>query len=237
MIMSAKASEHSARMVAMKNATDNAKQLVADLSLEYNKARQAAITQEILEIAAASGGGLNPFNLPQHLLTMNKGKIVQVIGPVVDVQFAESQIPEIYNALDVPDRAPGQARLVLEVQQHRGEGLVRAVAMTSTDGLVRGQEVIDSGAPISVPVGEGVLGRIFNVIGDTVDQKGDVKFDKKYPIHRTPPALIDQDTEAQILETGIKVIDLICPFLKRRQSRRLRWCRRRQDGRHHGAHQ
>jgi F-type H+-transporting ATPase subunit beta len=145
---------------------------------------------------------------------MNTGKIVQVIGPVVDVQFAESQIPEIYNALEVSGRAAGQVRLVLEVQQHRGEGLVRAVAMTSTDGLVRGQVVIDSGGPISVPVGEGVLGRIFNVIGDTVDQKGTLYYDKKYPIHRSPPALIDQDTEAQILETGIKVIDLICPFLK-----------------------
>jgi F-type H+/Na+-transporting ATPase subunit beta len=145
---------------------------------------------------------------------MNKGKIVQVIGPVVDVQFAEGQIPEIYNALEVGGRAADAVRLVLEVQQHRGEGLVRAVAMTSTDGLVRGQEVVDSGAPISVPVGEGVLGRIFNVIGEPVDGLGPVKFDKKYPIHRPPPALVDQDTEATILETGIKVIDLICPFLK-----------------------
>ncbi len=145
---------------------------------------------------------------------MNTGKIVQVIGPVVDVQFAEGQIPEIYNALEVSGRAADAVRLVLEVQQHRGEGLVRAVAMTSTDGLVRGQEVVDSGAPISVPVGEGVLGRIFNVIGDTVDGLGPVKFDKRYPIHRAPPALVDQDTEATILETGIKVIDLICPFLK-----------------------
>ncbi|HVU39163.1 MAG TPA: F0F1 ATP synthase subunit beta [Opitutales bacterium] len=144
---------------------------------------------------------------------MNTGKIVQVIGPVVDVQFAENQIPEIYNALEVSGRAASN-RLVLEVQQHRGEGLVRAVAMTSTDGLVRGQEVVDSGAPISVPVGEGVLGRIFNVIGETVDGLGPVKFDKKYPIHRAPPALVDQDTDATILETGIKVIDLICPFLK-----------------------
>jgi F-type H+-transporting ATPase subunit beta len=144
---------------------------------------------------------------------MNAGKIVQIIGPVVDVRFEESQIPEIYNALEVSGRAADN-RLVLEVQQHRGEGLVRAVAMTSTDGLVRGQEVLDSGAPISVPVGEGVLGRIFNVIGEPVDQKGPVKFDKKYPIHRAPPSLVDQDTEATILETGIKVIDLICPFLK-----------------------
>jgi F-type H+-transporting ATPase subunit beta len=145
---------------------------------------------------------------------MNTGKIVQVIGPVVDVQFADGQIPEIYNALEVSGRSADQVRLVLEVQQHRGEGLVRAVAMTSTDGLVRGQEVVDSGAPISVPVGEGVLGRIFNVTGDPVDGLGPVKFDKKYPIHRAPPALVDQDTDATILETGIKVIDLICPFLK-----------------------
>jgi F-type H+-transporting ATPase subunit beta len=145
---------------------------------------------------------------------MNTGKIVQVIGPVVDVQFADGKIPEIYNALEVSGRSADQVRLVLEVQQHRGEGLVRAVAMTSTDGLVRGQEVVDSGAPISVPVGEGVLGRIFNVTGDPVDGLGPVKFDKKYPIHRAPPALVDQDTDATILETGIKVIDLICPFLK-----------------------
>jgi F-type H+/Na+-transporting ATPase subunit beta len=145
---------------------------------------------------------------------MNTGKIVQVIGPVVDVQFAESQIPEIYNALEVSGRAAGLQRLVLEVQQHRGEGLVRAVAMTSTDGLVRGQEVVDSGGPISVPVGEGVLGRIFNVIGEPVDGLGPVTYEKKYPIHRAPPSLIDQDTDATILETGIKVIDLICPFLK-----------------------
>ncbi len=144
---------------------------------------------------------------------MNTGKIVQVIGPVVDVQFAEGKIPEIYNALEVSGRSEAN-RLVLEVQQHRGEGLVRAVAMTSTDGLVRGQDILDTGAPISVPVGDGVLGRIFNVVGDTVDQLGPVKYDKKYPIHRSPPTLVDQDTEAKILETGIKVIDLICPFLK-----------------------
>jgi F-type H+-transporting ATPase subunit beta len=144
---------------------------------------------------------------------MNTGKIVQVIGPVVDVQFDEANIPEIYNALEVP-RPAGQVRLVLEVQQHRGEGMVRAVAMTSTDGLVRGQTVQDTGGPISVPVGDGVLGRIFNVIGDPVDNRGPVPFEKRYPIHRPPPALMDQNVEANILETGIKVIDLICPFLK-----------------------
>ena len=144
---------------------------------------------------------------------MNTGKIVQIIGPVVDVQFDEANMPEIYNALEVTGRT-GSNRLVLEIQQHRGEGLVRAIAMSSTDGVVRGQEVVDTGAPISVPVGECVLGRIFNVIGEPVDQRGPVKFEKRYPIHRSPPTLLDQDTEGKILETGIKVIDLICPFLK-----------------------
>ena len=144
---------------------------------------------------------------------MNTGKIVQIIGPVVDVQFDEAHIPEIYNAIEIAGRT-GSDRLVFEVQQHRGEGLVRAIAMSSTDGLVRGQDVTDTGAPISVPVGEGVLGRIFNVIGEPVDQRGPVKFEKRYPIHRSPPSLLDQDTEGKILETGIKVIDLICPFLK-----------------------
>ncbi|MGA2053023.1 MAG: F0F1 ATP synthase subunit beta [Opitutales bacterium] len=144
---------------------------------------------------------------------MNTGKIVQIIGPVVDVQFDETRIPEIYNAIEIAGRT-GANRLVFEVQQHRGEGLVRAIAMSSTDGIVRGQEVVDTGAPISVPVGECVLGRIFNVIGEPVDQRGEVKFEKRYPIHRPPPSLLDQDTEGKILETGIKVIDLICPFLK-----------------------
>jgi F-type H+-transporting ATPase subunit beta len=144
---------------------------------------------------------------------MNTGKIVQIIGPVVDIQFNEASIPEIYNAIEVAGRT-GANRLVFEVQQHRGEGLVRAIAMSSTDGLVRGQEVVDTGAPISVPVGECVLGRIFNVIGEPVDQRGEVKCEKRYPIHRPPPSLLDQDTEGKILETGIKVIDLICPFLK-----------------------
>ncbi len=103
---------------------------------------------------------------------------------------------------------------MLEVQQHLGDGLVRAVAMSATEGLVRGTPVRDTGAPISVPVGEGVLGRIFNVTGDTVDEKGPVKFEKKYPIHRQAPPLVEQATSAAVLETGIKVIDLICPFTK-----------------------
>jgi len=146
---------------------------------------------------------------------MNKGKITQVIGAVVDVQFTAGNVPPILQALEIDYQLLGKpTKLVLEVQQHLGEGLVRAVAMTTTEGLVRGTEVLDTGAPISVPVGEGVLGRIFNVTGDPVDERGPVAYEKRYPIHRPAPALVDQETKPKILETGIKVIDLICPFMK-----------------------
>src|SRR3954470_7543926 len=146
---------------------------------------------------------------------MNKGNIVQIIGPVVDVEFGQenSNLPRIYNALEVEYEVGGNStKLTLEVQQHLGENWVRSIAMSSTEGLKRGMSVTDTGAPISVPVGEGVLGRLFNVTGDPVDNKGEVKFTKRYPIHRKAPELVDQDTKASILETGIKVIDLICPF-------------------------
>ncbi|MCB1106249.1 MAG: F0F1 ATP synthase subunit beta, partial [Cephaloticoccus sp.] len=145
----------------------------------------------------------------------NTGKIVQVIGPVVDVQFADNSIPPIYQALTVEFEVSGKKEhLTLEVQQHLGGGVARAIAMSSSEGLVRGMEVEDTGAPISVPVGEGVLGRIFDVTGAPVDGRGPVAYQKKYPIHRAAPSLADQDTNAEILETGIKVIDLIAPFTK-----------------------
>jgi F-type H+-transporting ATPase subunit beta len=146
----------------------------------------------------------------------NAGKIVQIIGPVVDADFSQAgKLPEIYNALEVNyDLNNVSTKLVLEVQQHLGDGWVRAVAMSTTEGLKRGLPVIDTGKPISVPVGEGVLGRIFNVTGDPVDERGPVNATKTYPIHRPAPSLIDQATSAEILETGIKVIDLICPFTK-----------------------
>ena len=138
-----------------------------------------------------------------------------MIGPVVDVQFAEHAIPPIYQALTIAFNVSGKDEvLTLEIQQHLGGGVARAIAMSSVEGLKRGMEVIDTGAPISVPVGNGVLGRIFDVTGKPVDGRGEVKFEKRYPIHRPAPALVDQDTKAQILETGIKVIDLICPFIK-----------------------
>ncbi|MGH7954167.1 MAG: F0F1 ATP synthase subunit beta, partial [Limisphaerales bacterium] len=146
---------------------------------------------------------------------MNKGKIVQIIGPVVDVEFPEP-LPAIYNALTVEYNMPGGAKtkLTLEVQQHLGDNWVRAVAMSTTEGLKRGYEAMDAGAPISMPVGEAVMGRVFNVTGDAVDEQGAVKADKFLPIHRAAPALVDQSTSPQVLTTGIKVIDLICPFLK-----------------------
>jgi F-type H+-transporting ATPase subunit beta len=145
------------------------------------------------------------------------GKIVQVIGAVVDAEFPKGATPKIYDALEVKYSVPGLSsdkRLVLETQQHLGDNRVRSVAMSSTEGLVRGTEVLNTGAPISVPVGEKVLGRIFNVIGETVDNKGECGNEETRPIHRPAPELMDQDTESNILETGIKVIDLICPFIK-----------------------
>jgi F-type H+/Na+-transporting ATPase subunit beta len=148
---------------------------------------------------------------------MNKGNIVQIIGPVVDVDFGAqaAELPRIYNALEVEFEVGGNpTKLTLEVQQHLGEHWVRSVAMSSTEGLKRGMSVTDTGGPITVPVGEGVLGRVFNVTGDVVDNKGEVKYTKRYPIHRKAPDLVDQDTKASILETGIKVIDLICPFTR-----------------------
>ena len=143
------------------------------------------------------------------------GKILEVIGAVVSIAFPVNAVPAIYNAVTIAFQRDGKdILLTLEVQQHLGDGRVRAVAMSSTDGLQRGMEVIDTGSPITAPVGEGVLGRILNVTGDPVDGKGPVSFTKRYPIHRSAPPLTDQSTSSEILETGIKVIDLICPFVK-----------------------
>jgi F-type H+-transporting ATPase subunit beta len=146
---------------------------------------------------------------------MNKGKIVQVIGPVVDIEFPD-EMPSIYNAVTVMFDVPGagQTKLTLEVQQHLGDHWVRSVAMSSTEGLKRGLEVLDTGGPISMPVGPGVMGRVFDVTGQPVDERGPVVAEKYYPIHRAAPPLVDQSTSPAVLTTGIKVIDLICPFLK-----------------------
>lgn len=146
----------------------------------------------------------------------NIGTIVQIIGAVVDVDFSRSEsIPAIYNALEVNYEENGTPKqLILEVQQQLGDGWVRTISMSSTDGLRRGTPVVDTGASITVPVGEGVLGRIFNVIGEAVDEAGPVTYEKRYPIHRDAPTLEEQAASTEILETGLKVIDLICPFLK-----------------------
>lgn len=142
---------------------------------------------------------------------MNKGNISQIIGVVVDVHFPEN-LPAIFNALEV--KTPSGGTLTLEVQQHLGSNTVRTVAMSTTDGLQRETEVTDTGKAISVPVGPGTLGRMFNVTGEVIDGLGEVKSEKKYSIHRSAPTFKEQSTRSEILETGIKVIDLICPFLK-----------------------
>lgn len=145
---------------------------------------------------------------------MAKGKIVKVSGPVVDVEFPEA-LPSIYNALTVEYRVKNQAaKVTLEVQQDLGDNVVRTISMGGTEGLKRGLEVLDTGRPIGMPVGEAVMGRIFDVTGNPVDERGPVNAEKFYPIHRPPPPLVDQATSPQLLVTGIKVIDLICPFLK-----------------------
>ena len=140
-----------------------------------------------------------------------RGRIVQVMGPVVDVEFPPDQLPEIYNGLEIP-RDGG--KLVVEVQNHLGNDWVRTVAMDSTDGLRRGMEVIDTGAPITMPVGPNTLGRIFNVLGEPIDHLGPVEATDRYPIHRLAPPFEEQVTEPEFFETGIKVIDLVAPFTK-----------------------
>ncbi len=143
---------------------------------------------------------------------MNEGKVIQIIGPAVDVEFPEGHLPAIHNALKI--KRNNQPDLILEVQMHLGENKVRTVAMDSTDGLVRKEIVIDSGNPIMVPVGEKVLGRIMNVIGEPIDEAGPIKAEEKYPIHRQAPVFENLSTEEEILETGIKVVDLIEPYSK-----------------------
>ncbi|HET6313276.1 MAG TPA: F0F1 ATP synthase subunit beta, partial [Chloroflexia bacterium] len=156
------------------------------------------------------------------------GRIVQITGPVVDIEFPPDQLPEIYNAVEIPitsetaregvgDGESGSAasgRVICEVQQHLGNDWVRSVSMTTTDGLRRGMPAYDTGTSISVPVGEATLGRIFNVTGDTIDERGPVDTQERYSIHRPAPRFEDQSTVAQIFETGLKVIDLIAPFSK-----------------------
>lgn len=145
---------------------------------------------------------------------MNIGRIIQVIGPVIDVEFPPEKLPAIYNAVTVDETVGDvQVKLTAEVMQHLGDNTVRCVAMSSTDGLTRGMKAVDTGEPIKIPVGKGTLGRVFNVLGQTVDNNAEaVKADEFWPIHRPAPAFEDQSTSTQILETGIKVVDLIAPY-------------------------
>ncbi|MBN1355708.1 F0F1 ATP synthase subunit beta [bacterium] len=150
---------------------------------------------------------------------MNTGKVAQVIGPVVDIDFPEGKLPPIYNALKICNtrsRKPDEPEIdiVLEVEQHLGENRVRCVSMKPTDGLRRGMDVVDTGDPITIPVGKGTLGRVMNVLGEPVDYRGPIEAAERYPIHRMPPSFEEQDTSVEMLETGIKVIDLLEPYSK-----------------------
>ena len=142
---------------------------------------------------------------------MNEGKITQIMGAVLDIQFEKEKLPSLYNAIKIP---LGEGHVIAEVMQHLGNNVVRCVAMSSTDGLQRGGKAIDTGAPIQTPVGEKVLGRVFNVLGETIDGEEEVKTDEKWSIHRDAPAFVDQKPVTEMFETGIKVIDLIAPYAK-----------------------
>lgn len=143
----------------------------------------------------------------------NIGKVVQVMGPVVDVRFSDGELPAIYNAIVIKDEARG-INLTCEVAQHLGDDIVRTIALSSTDGLVRGMPAIDTGAPITVPVGRETLGRLFNLLGEPIDERGPVNATRRAPIHKPAPSLEEQNVRTEILETGLKVIDLLCPFNK-----------------------
>ena len=144
-------------------------------------------------------------------MAKNKGTVVQIMGPVLDIRFEEDQLPSLLNAIEVPN---GDKTIIAEAAQHIGDNVVRCIAMSSTDGLQRGTEVTDTGAPISVPVGEECLGRVFNLLGQPIDNKPDVATQERWPIHRPAPSYEEQQPATEILETGIKVIDLICPYAK-----------------------
>ncbi len=144
-------------------------------------------------------------------MNKNTGAVVQIMGPVLDIRFPEGSLPELLNAIEVPH---GETVIVAEVAQHIGDNVVRCIAMSSTDGLQRGAQAVDTGKAISVPVGEGCLGRVFNLLGQPIDEAGEVKAAERWPIHRPAPAYDEQESATEILETGIKVVDLICPYAK-----------------------
>ncbi|MBQ1210829.1 MAG: F0F1 ATP synthase subunit beta, partial [Clostridia bacterium] len=142
----------------------------------------------------------------------NIGTVIQIMGPVLDIRFADNRLPDLLNAIEIKN---GESKIVAEVAQHIGDNVARCIAMSSTDGLQRGVEALDTGASISVPVGENCLGRVFNLLGDTIDDGAQVpESNERWPIHRPAPSYEEQQTSTEILETGIKVVDLICPYAK-----------------------
>ena len=161
---------------------------------------------------------------------MNEGKVIQVIGPVVDIEFLEGHLPDLYNAIVIKEKG-----ITMEVMQHLGDNRVRCVALSSTDGMQTGMKAVDTGAPIKVPVGPATLGRMFNVVGEPIDEKGPLEAEEWWPIHRKPPSFDELRPSAEILETGLKVLDLLAPL-----PGAARWGfrrgRRGEDGADHGAH-
>ena len=144
-------------------------------------------------------------------MSNNKGTVIQIMGPVLDIRFADDHLPELLTAIEVPH---GDHTIVAEVAQHIGDNVVRCIAMSSTDGLQRGVEAIDTGAPMTGPVGDKCLGRVFNLLGQPIDEGEAMAEGERWPIHRPAPAYDEQQPATEILETGIKVIDLICPYAK-----------------------
>ncbi|MBR4972443.1 MAG: F0F1 ATP synthase subunit beta, partial [Oscillospiraceae bacterium] len=144
-------------------------------------------------------------------MSKNTGTVIQIMGPVLDIRFEDGQLPQLLSAIEIPN---GETTIVAEVAQHIGDNVVRCIAMASTDGLQRGAQAVDTGNAITVPVGEACLGRVFNLLGQPIDEAGPVATAERWPIHRSAPAYEDQQPATEILETGIKVIDLICPYAK-----------------------
>ena len=205
------ASEHAARMVAMKSAGDNAKKAIDSLTLVYNKVRQAAITGNFRNCEwSCCGLSAEPTKrLRIEDTKMSQGKVVQIIGAVVDVEFPRDAVPKVYDALKVDGTA-----VTLEVQQQLGDGVVRTIALGSTDGLKRNLVATNTNAGIKVPVGTATLGRIMDVLGTPIDEVGPIGAKDHWEIHRPAPSYDEQAAANDLLETGIKVIDLVCPFAK-----------------------
>merc|ERR1712137_711877 len=172
--------------------------------------KQAVKAGNVQQILPAASVSQRNFSVSAPAAALPKGQVVSVIGAVVDVQF-EDGLPEILNALEVENRTP---KLILEVAQHLGENTVRTIAMDGTEGLIRGQECVDIGSPISIPVGPATLGRIINVIGEPIDERGPVKTTKFAPIHAEAPPFVEMSVKQEVLETGIKVVDLLAPYAK-----------------------